>query len=198
MTTTWMCVYTFPRWQEVVVTEITEHDGNLPLILFLFLTHTINNGVHNYAWFVVCELESGVSTGLLMGVKAATLFLASAICFCDEAHSEQCMTPAKASATAIVLFGTGVYYYPGDLTLEHCFPRQCFPRKMISAERASSTCGGGGSSGGSSRGQCSECSCGGGIREAAGPTQEGDEGAQCPGQGVSSSRAEGSCCQRGS
>lgn len=64
-----------------------------------------------------------MSTGLLMGVKAAALFLASAACFCDEAHPEQCMTTAKASATVIVLLGTAVYYWPGDLSLEHCFPR---------------------------------------------------------------------------
>ena len=156
MTLMWMCVYTTPRWQEVVVGEIAEHDGSLPLILFLFLTHTINNGVHNYAWFVVCELESGVSTGLLMGVKAATLFLASAICFCDEAHTEQCMTPAKASATAIVLVGTGVYYYPGDLTFEHCFPRK------TAAEGTRSTSGGGGGGNGNGSSNCSSNGGGGG------------------------------------
>ena len=61
--------------------EIAQRRGNVPLILFLFVTHTINNGVHNYAWFVFVELESGVSTGFLMGVKAAALFLASAACF---------------------------------------------------------------------------------------------------------------------
>lgn len=42
-------------------------------------SHSINNAVHNAAWFVVCELEGSVSTGLLQGVKAAGLFVASAV-----------------------------------------------------------------------------------------------------------------------
>ena len=41
------------------------------VILLLFASHTLNNAVHNAAWFIVCELEGGVSTGLLMGVKVA-------------------------------------------------------------------------------------------------------------------------------
>ena len=87
---------------------------DLSVIALLFVTHMLNNAVHNAAWFVVCELESGVSTGLLMGVKAAALFLASAVCFCDEDHTEQCLTPKKSLATAVVLIGTAVYYWPGD------------------------------------------------------------------------------------
>ena len=68
--------------------------------------------MHNLAWFVVCELEGGVSTGLLMGIKAVMLFFASALFFCDDAHSEQCLTPLKAIATAVVLLGTVIYYMP--------------------------------------------------------------------------------------
>ncbi len=47
------------------------------LIVLLYAGHTINNSIHNIAWFVVCELEGGVSTGLLMGVKAASLFFST-------------------------------------------------------------------------------------------------------------------------
>mmetsp|Transcript_5657 Transcript_5657/g.15007 ORF Transcript_5657/g.15007 Transcript_5657/m.15007 type:complete len:475 (-) Transcript_5657:483-1907(-) len=121
----WMCVYTFPHWNEVVTEEVAAAEGSPWLILFLFATHTINNGVHNAAWFVVCELESGVSTGLLMGLKAAALFVFSALCFCKpqspwpqllDDHREQCMTRMKTFATCIVLVGTAVYYWPEKQT----------------------------------------------------------------------------------
>ena len=127
----WMTAYTIPRWDELVVSEISDANGNIPLILLLFATHTINNGVHNAAWFVVCELESGVSTGLLMGVKAAALFLASALFFCNEDHPEQCMTPTKSAATCIVLVGTAVYYWPGDPMADCSKWLECYrmPRK---------------------------------------------------------------------
>ncbi len=116
-----MLAFTVPNWQTLVVDEVFAANGSPWLILLLYTTHTINNGVHNAAWFVVCELESGVSTGLLMGLKAAALFLASALCFCKDQspwpdlldyHKEQCMTRTKAGATAVVLFGTAVYYWP--------------------------------------------------------------------------------------
>ena len=97
--------------------EVAAAGGDPTTILLLYGTHTLNNAVHNAAWFIVCELEGGVSTGLLMGVKAAAaflapinqvrigdtsstnrrfikcqaaaLFLASAAFFCDEEHREQ-------------------------------------------------------------------------------------------------------------
>jgi hypothetical protein len=72
--------------------------------------HLINNSVHNASWFVVCELEGGTSTGLLMGVKAAFLFFASAVSFCDEEHPEQCMSTFKLVAVCFVVLGAILYY----------------------------------------------------------------------------------------
>ena len=51
-----------------------------------------------------------VPTGLLQGVKAALLFVASSAAFCSTAHPEQCYTPAKLGATLTVLGGTCIYY----------------------------------------------------------------------------------------
>ena len=57
--------------QELVPDEIEKAEGSVPLLWVLYIAHTLNNSIHNLAWFGVCELEGGVSTGLLMGVKAA-------------------------------------------------------------------------------------------------------------------------------
>lgn len=122
----WMTAYTVPRWETLVSDEVARSEGSPLLLTVLFASHTLNNGLHNAAWFVVCELESGVSTGLLMGLKAAALFVASSVCFCKsqspwpellEEHSEQCMTSTKTLATAIVLTGTALYYWPSNVAL---------------------------------------------------------------------------------
>ena len=81
--------------------------------------------MHNLAWFVICELEGGVSTGLLMGVKAALLFFASAVFFCDSTHPEQCLTPSKGIATVVALLGTTIYYAPEEKLPR--LPRACRP-----------------------------------------------------------------------
>lgn len=122
-TLVWMVAVTGPRWNELVVEQVQEKGGNLWEIALLYASHTLNNGVHNYAWFVVCELEDGVSTGLLMGVKAAALFFFSAMSFCDAAHPEQCLTAAKVTATVTVMVGTCVYYLPQPKGSACCRPR---------------------------------------------------------------------------
>lgn len=106
----WVGAYTLPRWDQLVVREVAIAGGSPYLLLFLYATHMINNAAHNLSWFIVCELEGGVSTGLLMGLKAAALFFFSALFFCSTDHQEQCLTTYKLGGTAIVLTGTAVYY----------------------------------------------------------------------------------------
>ena len=110
VTAVWIGAVTGPNWKSLVTDEVAEHEGNGYVIAALYLSHTLNNAVHNLAWFYVCELEGGVTTGLLQGVKAALLFVASSAAFCSAAHPEQCYTPAKLGATATVLGGTCIYY----------------------------------------------------------------------------------------
>ncbi len=109
-TCVWLAFVTVPRWRELVTDEVAAAGGSPALLAFLYVTHCLNNSVHNVAWFTVCELESGVSTGLLMGLKAASLFFASAAFFCSSDHPEQCMTLLKFLSTVVVLVGTAVYY----------------------------------------------------------------------------------------
>lgn len=106
----WIGCYTVPRWDAVVTEEVAAASGDARWILLLYASHTLNNAVHNLAWFNVCELEGGVTTGLLQGVKAALLFVASSAAFCSDEHPEQCYTLPKLGATATVLAGTLLYY----------------------------------------------------------------------------------------
>lgn len=110
ITLVWICAYVLPRWETLVVGEVAAAHGVPLWIGLLYVSHTLNNSVHNLAWFYVCELEGGVTTGLLQGVKAALLFVASAACFCSDAHPEQCYTLPKLGATGTVLAGTVIYY----------------------------------------------------------------------------------------
>ena len=110
VTAVWIGAVTGPNWKSLVSDEVAEHEGNGYVIAALYISHTLNNAVHNLAWFYVCELEGGVTTGLLQGVKAALLFVASSAAFCSSAHPEQCYTAPKLGATATVLTGTCIYY----------------------------------------------------------------------------------------
>jgi drug/metabolite transporter (DMT)-like permease len=122
-TAVWVGSYTLPRWDELVVREVALAGGSPYLLLLLYASHMLNNSAHNWAWFVVCELEGGVSTGLLMGLKAAALFFFSALFFCSDDHLEQCLTATKLGGTIIVIGGTAVYYGGCSAPL-WCF---CFP-----------------------------------------------------------------------
>ena len=117
-TLVWMCVYTFPNWEQIVMQEVRDAGGRPWVILALYVSHLLSNAVHNLAWFATCELEGGVSTGLLMGVKAVILFFASSLCFCNPHRPEQCMSIAKGLATGVVLLGTTLYYWPSSFVAQ--------------------------------------------------------------------------------
>ena len=124
-TMVWVSLVTVPRWDELVSSEMAARGGSPLLILFLYFTHCLNNSAHNVSWFTVCELEGGVSTGLLMGIKAASLFFFSALFFCSPDHPEQCMTILKLISTIVVVAGTGIYY---DMRLPRV-PASLLPRR---------------------------------------------------------------------
>lgn len=105
----YLCVYTVPRWEVLVAQPTRDADASTGYLVFLFASHTINNWIHNIAWFVICQIEGSVSTGLLQGLKAILLFAASSVAFCHRQES-QCLTPAKGAATVVVVLGTLVYY----------------------------------------------------------------------------------------
>lgn len=66
-----MGAVTVPRWETLVTGEVLSKGGRPAVIAALYVSHTLNNAVHNLAWFYVCELEGGVTTGLLQGVKVS-------------------------------------------------------------------------------------------------------------------------------
>ena len=73
-TAIWMCLCTLPRWDELVTQQVEANQGSLWLIALLFATHTVNNGVHNAAWFVVCELTLTLTQTLTL-TRTLTLTL---------------------------------------------------------------------------------------------------------------------------
>ena len=78
-------------------------------LTFLLVSHTFSNWLHNLSWFIICDREGSVATGLLQGLKAVLLFGGSSLAFCSRQES-QCMTRHKVLATAIVVAGTAIYY----------------------------------------------------------------------------------------
>jgi len=103
-------IYTAPRWQELVAGPVAEEGSTPGYLALLFITQAFSNFAHNVSWFVVCEREGSVATGLLQGGKAVALLLGSAAAFCHRQES-QCLTPSKVAATVIVVGGTLLYYW---------------------------------------------------------------------------------------
>lgn len=105
----YILVFTVPHWEEMVAKPVRDGGASAAYLVFLFSSHTVNNWLHNITWFMICEKEGSVSTGLLQGLKAIMLFGASSLAFCHVQQS-QCYTPFKGAATAVVVLGTLVYY----------------------------------------------------------------------------------------
>jgi len=108
-----------PRWDYLVAAPVRVSGATPQYLTALVVSHTFSNWLHNLSWFIICDREGSVATGLLQGLKAVLLFGGSSLAFCDRQES-QCMTRPKVLATAIVVAGTAIYYLapttsPADL-----------------------------------------------------------------------------------
>ncbi|KAH8050195.1 hypothetical protein JL721_11456 [Aureococcus anophagefferens] len=108
-----------PRWDYLVAAPVRVSGATPRYLTALVVSHTFSNWLHNLSWFIICDREGSVATGLLQGLKAVLLFGGSSLAFCDRQES-QCMTRPKVLATAIVVAGTAIYYLapttsPADL-----------------------------------------------------------------------------------
>lgn len=107
--------YVAPRWDRLVGAPVREAGASPGYLAFLVVSHTVSNWLHNLSWFIICDREGSVSTGLIQGLKAVLLFAGSSVAFCHRQES-QCMTRHKVTATAIVTLGTAVYYLAPNMS----------------------------------------------------------------------------------
>lgn len=109
----WQIVYTIPRFDHLVVSNIIQHHGSIILILSLYLILIITSLINSSSFYIILRSLGSASTGILKGVQAVTTFISSHYAFCSIQRS-QCFTPMKGLSLCIVLLGVVMYSFFHD------------------------------------------------------------------------------------
>jgi drug/metabolite transporter (DMT)-like permease len=112
----WIVFYTLPRWQTLVVEEIEEFQGNIPIIIIFYILLTLASFGHSLAYYQLLRRVGAVSTGVLQSLRAATVFIVSSLLFCDR-HHEQCYNFIKFISTVLVINGLLYFSYLKSLEM---------------------------------------------------------------------------------
>jgi drug/metabolite transporter (DMT)-like permease len=107
--TCWFAVNTLPRWTQLVVEPIKEANGNVPLIISLYILLILDQFLHNFNYYVLIDTNGAVTTGVLQGLRSIMVFLLSALFFCAPGHEEQCLNAPKVASCVVVV--SGVLFY---------------------------------------------------------------------------------------
>ncbi|KAH8061598.1 hypothetical protein JL721_8826 [Aureococcus anophagefferens] len=78
-----------PRWDYLVAAPVRVSGATPSYLTALVVSHTFSNWLHNLSWFIICDREGSVATGLLQGLKAVLLFGGSSLAFCDRQESQR-------------------------------------------------------------------------------------------------------------
>ncbi|KYF41204.1 transporter/permease protein [Toxoplasma gondii ARI] len=105
----WSCIWTLPNFQNLVVDRVRERGGSplrIAAILFgLFCSGAIHSST---LWYIVKHLGA-VTSGVLKGVKTASVFLLGHVFFCHLQES-QCLNPVKTVSATVCVGGVVLYY----------------------------------------------------------------------------------------
>uniref|UniRef100_A0A7S2UVC2 Sugar phosphate transporter domain-containing protein n=1 Tax=Fibrocapsa japonica TaxID=94617 RepID=A0A7S2UVC2_9STRA len=105
--------YTVPHWDALVAQPVRAAHGSLWVILPAYLALAVVNALHAGAFFQLLGGIGSVSTGVVKGVQAVTVFAVSHVLYCHLQQS-QCFSYPKGAALIVVVFG--VMLYSLDLT----------------------------------------------------------------------------------
>eukprot|EP00920_Eleutheroschizon_duboscqi_P029938 GHVT01072632.1.p1 GENE.GHVT01072632.1~~GHVT01072632.1.p1 ORF type:complete len:368 (+),score=92.26 GHVT01072632.1:601-1704(+) len=104
----WMIVWTFPRWDVLIVRRMAEADGRVDHVVFLMLGIFACGLVHSATLWYILKTLGAVSTGVLKGVKTASVFVLSHIFFCPL-QGPACFTPMKSVCAVVCVAGVTLY-----------------------------------------------------------------------------------------
>ncbi|KAL8426003.1 hypothetical protein Efla_001921 [Eimeria flavescens] len=104
----WTCVWTLPRWEELVTNVRRERGGSLAVIVCCFLGLTVCSLLRSSVLWVLLKHMGAVSAGVLKAVRMAVLTVLTHCLFCSKVPS-QCLSPLKASAASLAMLGVFVY-----------------------------------------------------------------------------------------
>jgi len=100
----YLCLYTIPNLNTLLLVPIAVQGTNLYVVLLLYLLIVVSSYVHNISYFVMMSDVGAVATGVLSSVRAVLIFGLSSIMYCNI-DSTQCYTGMKAMSTVLVALG---------------------------------------------------------------------------------------------
>ncbi|EPR57119.1 putative transporter/permease protein [Toxoplasma gondii TgCatPRC2] len=108
--TLWTLFWTVPRFSELVIDPVREHNGSFKTVaccfFWLFASCWLHSGT---LWFLMANYGA-VSTGILKGVKVALVFLFSHVLFCDI-QPHQCLNVWTGTSALICVTGVILYSF---------------------------------------------------------------------------------------
>jgi drug/metabolite transporter (DMT)-like permease len=104
----WQFVYTIPRFESIVLDNVTAHHGNSRTIMAAYLALTIAGCVNSTCLFRLLHRAGSATTGIIKGLQSVLTFVTSHYAFC-RTQPAQCFTPVKGASLVIVLCGVILY-----------------------------------------------------------------------------------------
>jgi len=111
----WQVIYTIPNWNEAVEIPMREAGGSWQGGLIVLAAFGLANLLHAWAFYYTLHHCPGGSTsaGVLKGLQAVLVFVATHFLFCGRPHTGQelCFTLRKMWALITVVCGVGLFGY---------------------------------------------------------------------------------------
>jgi drug/metabolite transporter (DMT)-like permease len=106
---TYQIVYTIPNFDTLVKDNIHAHNGSGIGVMLMYIVLVISALAHAITFYQLVGAVGAVSTGILQSLRAVSVFVISAIIFCDDEHPNQCYNRWKGLSTLIVV--AGILYF---------------------------------------------------------------------------------------
>ncbi|KAF8820902.1 putative transporter/permease protein [Cardiosporidium cionae] len=108
--TMWTFGWTIPRFDALILKNIALRNGDKKVILMSFFGLLVSGWLHSGTFWYIMKKIGAVSTGVLKGMKVATVFLLSHYFFC-ELQPSQCLNVWTGLSTTVCVIGVISYTY---------------------------------------------------------------------------------------
>ncbi|KAL9184998.1 hypothetical protein ACHAXT_002775 [Thalassiosira profunda] len=109
----WQLAYTSSRWEELILQPMHQAGTSWQQAAWVFLGIALSNFVHSLSFMYTLRHFPGgaVSAGILKGLQAVLVFVATSIAFCGTAAGgeELCYTRLKLLSLIVVVGGSLIY-----------------------------------------------------------------------------------------
>jgi len=106
----YISIVTIPNWEVLMGAPMRKEGGTYFAVSLIFFSMIACCLIHNVSYIVLMGKLGSLSTGVMQGLRAITVFVGSALFFCDpETHPGQCFTIQKLVSSSIVIAGVVLF-----------------------------------------------------------------------------------------